>query len=102
MTNIESVLASLTKHGVAESTKLRATLSGHILNVKADKDLDNGTLVAIDEYVEPDYYEAKDSTGFAGKIIEIAANGNFIVEVDEPGDAFLVLTVPKSYISDPS
>lgn len=102
MTNFESILASLTKHGVASSTKLKATIDGHILNVEADKDLDNGTLVAIGDYVEPDYYEAKDSTGFAGKIVEIAANGNFIVEVDDPGDAFLVLTTPKSYISDPS
>lgn len=102
MTNIESVLASLTKHGVASSTKLKATIDGHILNIKADKDLDNGVLVAPNAYVEADYYTAKDSTGFKGKIVDIAANGNFIVEVVDPGDAFLVLTTPKGYITDPA
>lgn len=112
MTNIEAFLASVTKHGVAESTKLKATECGHIYNVKADKNLDNGTIVAKNAYLERDIYSAKDSevysatsgseAGFEGVIREVAANGNFIVEVIRPADALLVLTVPGSYISSPA
>ncbi len=102
MTNFEAFLASVTKHGVAESTKLKATECGHIYNIKADKDLDNGTLVAKDAYLEADIYSAKDSADFEGVINDIAANGNFIVEVKTPGDALLVLTTPGSYISTPA
>lgn len=102
MTNIEAILASATKHGVAESTKIKATECGHIFNVKADKDLDNGCIVAKNAYLEADIYSAKDSTDFAGVINDIAANGNFIVEVTAPGDGLLVLTTPGSYLTSPA
>lgn len=86
-----------TKHAVAGSSKLKATVAGHIFNIKIDEDLDNGTLVAKGDYVAPEVYKAKDSTGFAGVILDRAANGNWYVEVTEPGDALLLLNVPLIY-----
>lgn len=86
-----------TKHAVAGSSKLKATVAGHIFNIKIDEDLDNGTLVAKGDYVAPEVYKAKDSTGFAGVILDKAANGNWYVEVTEPGDALLLLNVPLIY-----
>lgn len=86
-----------TKHAVAGSSKLKATVAGHIFNIKIDEDLDNGTLVAKGDYVAPEVYKAKDSTGFAGVILDRAANGNWYVEVTEPGDALLLLSVPLIY-----
>ena len=102
MTNIEAFLASLTKHAVAEQTKIKATECGHMFNLKADKDYDNGVVVAKNQYLEDDVYSVKDSTGFEGTIIDIAANGNFIVHVDDPGDGLLVLTPPFSYVTEPA
>lgn len=88
---------NFTKHAVAGSSKLKATTSGHIFNIQIEEDLDNGSIVAKGDYVAPEYYKAKDSTGFAGVIIDKAANGNWYVEVTEPGDALLVLQVPMIY-----
>lgn len=85
------------KHAVAGSSKLKATKSGHIYNIQLSTDLDNGSIVAKGDYVAPEYYKDKDSTGFAGVIIEKAANGNWYVEVTDPGDALLVLQVPVIY-----
>lgn len=85
------------KHAVAGSAKLKATTAGHIYNIKIEEDLDNGSIVAKGDYVKAEVYKAKDSTGFSGKILEKAANGNWYVEVVEPGDALLLLNVPLIY-----
>lgn len=88
---------NFSKHAVAGSSKLKATVAGNIYSVKIDEDLDNGSILAKDAWLAPEYYSAKDSTGFAGVIVEQAANGNWYVEVTEPGDALLVLQVPMIY-----
>ena len=85
------------RHAVAGSSKLKATTAGHIYNIKIEQDLDNGSVVAKGDYVAPEYYKAKDSTGFAGVILDKAANGNWYVEVTDPGDALLLLQVPMIY-----
>lgn len=85
------------KHAVCGSSKLKATTAGHIYNIKIEQDLDNGSVVAKGDYVAPEYYKAKDSTGFAGVILDKAANGNWYVEVTDPGDALLLLQVPMIY-----
>ena len=82
------------KHAVCGSSKLKATTAGHIYNILIEEDLDNGSVVAKGDYVKPEVYKAKDSTGFAGKIVDVASNGNFYVEVENPGDAVLLLQVP--------
>lgn len=86
-----------TKHAVCGSSKLKATTAGHIYNIKIEQDLDNGSVVAKGDYVAPEYYKAKDSTGFAGVILDKAANGNWYIEVTDPGDALLLLQVPMIY-----
>ncbi len=86
-----------TKHAVAGSSKLKATTAGHIYNILIEEDMDNGSIVAKGDYVKPEVYKAKDSTGFAGVILDKAANGNWYVEVTEPGDAVLLLNVPLIY-----
>lgn len=92
------ITQGLEKHAVAGSTRLLATNGGkHIYSVKIGTDLDNGSILAKDAWVAFEYYSAKDSTGFAGVIVDQAANGNWYVEVTEPGDALLVLQVPMIY-----
>ena len=61
------------KHAVCHSTLLKATNCGKIYNI------------------------LKDSTGFSGTIVDVAANGNFYVEVTDPGDAVLLIQVPLIY-----
>lgn len=88
------------KHAVCESSKLLATKGGkHIYNIKVSQDMDNGTIVAKDALVsgETEIYSMKASSGFAGKIIGQAGNGNYLVEVTEAGDALLLLQVPLIY-----
>lgn len=85
------------KHAVAGSSKLKATTAGHIFNILIDEDMDNGTLVALGDYVKPEVYKPKASTGFKGVILDKANNGNFYVQVMDPGDALLLLQVPLIY-----
>lgn len=88
-----------TKHGVAESTNLKATIVGNIWSVQAAADIDNGAIVARGDYVAPEYYaEAAASNSFAGKIIEKANNGMWRVLVTAAADTDgLVLSVPLIY-----
>lgn len=88
-----------TKHGVAESTNLKATIVGNIWSVQAAADIDNGAIVARGDYVAPEYYaEAAASGSFAGKIIEKANNGMWRVLVTAAADTDgLVLSVPLIY-----
>ena len=86
-------------HAVAGSTRLKATTAGHIYNIEAAADIDNGCIVGKGEFLRPEVYaEAAASATFAGKIIGQAANGNWYVEVTacEAGDC-LVLTTPLMY-----
>lgn len=88
-----------TKHGVAESTNLKATIVGNIWSIKAAANIDNGCIVGRGNYVAPEYYaEAAASNSFAGKIIEKAANGMWRVLVTAAADTDgLVLSVPLIY-----
>ena len=45
-------------HAVCESTKLKATIAGHIMNVKIGADMDNGSLVSLGAYQGQDVYAA--------------------------------------------
>ena len=64
-------------HGVAESTMLKATKVGHLYNLEADVDIDNGSVAKIGEYKRPDVWEAK-----------VPAKEDKVV---------LILTAPKIY-----
>ena len=87
------------KYAVAGSSKLKGTDVGHIWNIKVTSDiLENGAIIGRGEYVKPEtYLQAAAPTGFKGKVIDTAANGNFYVEVTAAEGALLVLQVPMIY-----
>lgn len=68
------------KHVVAESSMLKATGAGHILSMKCQKDLDNGSIVTRGEWIESQIFKTADYSD--GK------------------KPYLVLTPPFGYNSD--
>ena len=46
-------------HVVAESSRLKATVAGHIYDLEMINDTDNGTIVALGAHVEGQVYKAK-------------------------------------------
>lgn len=48
------------EHVVAESSRLKATIAGHIYDLKVAKDTDNGTIVSVGDHVEGQVFAAKD------------------------------------------
>lgn len=78
-------------HAVAFPSKLVAQNGGeHIYNIELTSDTDNGNLVAKGDFIDLDLYKEAAVTTFAGKIQKQAANGNWYVEVTDPGDALFV------------
>lgn len=53
--NIQNVPA----HVVAESSRLKATTSGHIYDLQMTEDTDNGTIVAVGAHIEGQLFAAK-------------------------------------------
>ena len=84
------------KHAYCFPTKVLAGNGGeHILNIELTNDADNGSIVSVGNYVSFDnYMEAEAPAAYEGKIVDVAADGNFYVEVVEPADAVLVYEVP--------
>lgn len=86
---------TIAQHATAYPSKLLATNGGkHIYNIYATSDTDNGNLVAKGAWREFDLYTEAAVTTFAGTIVDKAANGNWYVEVTDPGDALLVYNTP--------
>ena len=90
---------SIAKHAVAFPSKVLASNGGkHIYNIQlaeaSGKFVDNGWFVGKGDFVELDLYKAKAPTTFEGKVVAVAANGNYYVEVVNPGDALFVYQVP--------
>lgn len=82
---------AIEKHAIAFPSKLVAQQGGeHIYNIELKNDTDNGQLVAKGKFLDLDLYEEGTVTEFEGKIQKQAANGNWYVEVVEPGDALFV------------
>lgn len=48
-----------TAHVVAESSRLKATIAGHIYDLEMIEDTDNGAIVALGAHVEGQVYKAK-------------------------------------------
>ena len=93
------IQVSIAKHAVAFPSKVLARDGGkHIYNIQlaeaADKFVDNGWFVGKGDFVELDLYKAVAPTSFGGKVVGIAPNGNYYVEVVTPGDALFVYQVP--------
>ena len=90
---------TIAKHAVAFPSKVLARDGGkHIYNIQlaeaADKFVDNGWFVSKDKFIELDLYKAKAPTSFEGKVVGIAPNGNFYVEVKSAENALFVYQVP--------
>ena len=90
---------SIAKHTVAFPSKVLASNGGkHIYNIQlaeaSGKYVDNGWFVGKGDFVELDLYKAKAPTTFEGKVVAVASNGNYYVEVVNPGDALFVYNVP--------
>ena len=82
---------SIEKHAVAFPSKLLAQNGGkHIYNIELATDTDNGNLVKRGAFIDLDLYEEEAATTFEGVIQKQAANGNWYVEVVNPGDALFV------------
>lgn len=83
------------KHAVAFPSKLLAQNGGkHIYNVVLSTNTDNGNLIARGEWDSLDLYKEAAVTTFKGVVREQAANGNWYVEVTDPGDALFVYQQP--------
>ena len=82
-------------HAYCFPTKLLAGNGGeHILNIELTEDADNGSIVAVGDYKSFDnYMEAEAPADYEAKIVDIAADGNFYVEVVNPADAVLICEV---------
>ena len=82
---------SIEKHAVAFPSKLLAQNGGkHIYNIELATDTDNGNLVKRGSFIDLDLYEEDTAADFEGVIQKQAANGNWYVEVVNPGDALFV------------
>ena len=93
------VQITIAKHAVGFPSKTLASSGGkHLFNIQlaeaSDKYVDNGWFVGKGDFVELDLYKAKAPTTFEGKVVAVAANGNYYVEVVNPGDALFVYNVP--------
>ena len=86
---------AIESHAWGAPAKVLAAEGGkHIYNVLLSDDCDNTNFIARDEWLSLDLYSEKAATTFSGIVREQAANGNFYVEVVNPGDALFVYNVP--------
>lgn len=87
---------TIEKHAYCFPTKVLAGNGGeHILNIELTSDADNGSIVSAGDYKSFDnYVEAAAPAEYEAKIVDIAADGNFYVEVVKPADAVLICEVP--------
>ena len=86
---------AIESHAWGAPAKVLAAEGGkHIYNVLLSDDCDNTNFIARDEWLSLDLYSEKAATTFSGIVREQAANGNYYVEVVNPGDALFVYNVP--------
>ena len=86
---------SIDKHATAYPSLMLAQNGGkHIYSLLLDADADNGQVVAKNAWQGHQYYSVKDSTGVKGIILDQAENGNWYVEITEPGDGLFIYQVP--------
>lgn len=90
---------NMTKHAVCFPSKIAASAgSPHIYNITLSTAADNGNIIGRGAWNSFDNYaEAACPNGFAAKIVDKAANGNWYVEVTalpSTGEALLVYNSP--------
>jgi len=90
-----SVFYTIAKHATANPSNILAAEGGaHMYSVQLESDADNGNLIGIGDWIGLDLFAEAEATTFTGKIVEKMANGNYLVLVEDPGDAYFVYQVP--------
>lgn len=90
-----AISVKIESHAVAYPSKVLASNGGkHIHNILLETKCDNGNFVKKGDFIELDLYEEAAATTFTGNVVAQAANGNYYVEVTNPGDALFVYQVP--------
>jgi len=90
-----AIAYTISSHAWGAPAKVLAAEGGkHIYNVQLTNDCDNTNFIARDAWLSLDLYSEKAATTFEGIVREQAANGNYYVEVVDPGDALFVYNVP--------
>ena len=91
-----------TKHPVAFPSRVKSGRCGNTFDVQLKDDmLENGNLVGLGEYIKLGTYKEAAATTFTGIIREKSSRGNWYVEVQDPGDSFLVYRSPESPFDAP-
>lgn len=89
---------NIEKHAVVGVGRLLTANGGaHIYDILAGADRDNGSIVGLGEYIAPFYHAETDATAFTGEIVDILGNGNYLIQVKEATNAWLVATSPLIY-----
>lgn len=79
-----AIKLNIEKFPVAYPSKVIAREGGaHMYSLQHTDDAWNGAVVAKGDYVSLDLYKAKDAVRVNAKIVDVAANGNFYVEIQE-------------------
>lgn len=73
----------------------------HMPGVVAKSDTDNGNFVAAGKSLDRENYEEAAVTKFTGEVIALEPNGQWLIRVDDPGDALFVYTKPLSPYKEP-
>lgn len=90
-----SVFYEIAKHATANPSNILAAEGGaHMYSVQLETDTDNGNLIGIGDWIGLDLFAEVAATTFTGKIVEKMANGNYLVLVEDPGNAYFVYQVP--------
>lgn len=90
-----AVQITIGKHGWAYPAKSLAEKGGkYIHNITITDDHDNGDVVGRGDFIELDRYKETTSSGLDALVVDIAPNGNFYVEIKDPGDALILRNVP--------
>lgn len=90
-----SIFYEIAKHATANPSNVLAAEGGaHLYNILLETDTDNGNLVAVGDWNSLDLFEEAAVTTFKGKIVQQMGNGNYLVLVEDPGDAVLVYQIP--------
>lgn len=90
-----SMFYEIQKHATAlPSNVLAGEYGAHMFSIQLGSDADNGNLIAVGDWKSLDLFAEAAATTFTGKIVERMGNGNYLVLVQDPGDAVLVYQVP--------
>lgn len=96
--SVMTVDYSFKKHATCELTGVISAKggknTGHSFSIELTNDTDNGALIALGDYKSLDLFGEKAATTFEGVILDTINDGEYLVQVTNPGDALLVRKAP--------